>query len=217
MSGGDRMIDPSQRARPAAFQAQEDFARARRGAFLEAIAAFVLRRPNELLSSDEVRQQLPLKGQVYRGVRAIPVDQIIGSVDRYEDFNRHFLPTQTHTQARWENVDRAALAEISLPPIQVYQIGGAYFVADGNHRVSVAKERGLRFVDAVVVELATPVPLSSTTDQRELLCLAEYARFLEQTNLDKLRPGADIDFSTLGRYDVLIEHITAHRWYMGVA
>src|SRR6476620_6419145 len=149
------MIDPSRQPKPIAFQAQEDFARARRKVFLESVGAFLTRRPNELLSFQTVREQLPIRSQAYRGVRAIPVDQIIGSVDRYEDFNRHFLPTQTHTQARWENVDRAALAEISLPPIQVYQIGGAYFVADGNHRVSVAKERGLRFVDAVIVELAT--------------------------------------------------------------
>ena len=209
------MINPSH-LKPVAFQAQEDFARARRKASLEEVAAFLLRRPNELLSFEQVRRQLPIKSQVYRGVQAIPIDKIIGSLDRYEDFNRNFLPTQTHTQSRWENVDRAARSDISLPPIQVYRIGDVYFVADGNHRVSVARERGMIFIDAQVVELETRLPLTLVTDQHGLLCLAERARFLEQTNLDKLRPGAPIRFSTLGRYDVLIEHITAHRWYMGV-
>ena len=110
----------------------------------------------------------------------------------------------------------ATLTDIVLPPIEVYQIGDAYFVLDGNHRVSVAKEKGMTLIDARVVELHTTVPLGPGTDRTELLHLAECARFLEQTNLDKLRPGSCIEFSTLGRYDVLIEHISAHRWYMGI-
>lgn len=210
------MIEPSRQPKPIAFQAQEDFARARRKVFLDSVGAFLTRRPNELLSFETVREQLPIRSQAYRGVRAIPVARIIGSVDRYEDFNRHFLPTQTHTQARWENVDRAALGDISLPPIAVYQIGDAYFVLDGNHRVSVAREKGMVFIDAQIVELQTPLPLTPNTDVRELVRLAEYARFLEQTHLDTLRPEVCIRFTTLGRYDVLIEHISAHRWYMGV-
>ena len=32
----------------------------------------------------------------------------------------------------------------------------------------------------------------------------------------KLRPGVNITFTSLGRYDVLLEHISAHRWYMGI-
>jgi hypothetical protein len=211
------MIDPSRRAIPASFQAQEDYHRARRKVFLDEITSFLTRRPNELLSFQEVRERLPIQSQAYRGVRAIPVARIIGSVDRYEDFNRHFLPTQTHTQARWENVDQAVLTDIVLPPIQVYQIGETYFVLDGNHRVSVAKEKGMAFVDAQVVELQTKLPLRPNMDQRDLMRLAEYARFLEQTNLDTLRPGLAIEFTSLGRYDVLIEHISAHRWFMGIA
>src|SRR5690348_4466140 len=112
--GRSRMIDPSRRALPAAFQAQEDYQSARRKVFLDQVGAFLLRRPNELLSFQEVRERLPIKSQVYRGVRAIPVAKIVGSVDRYEDFNRHFLPTQTTTQARWENVDQAVLTDVVL-------------------------------------------------------------------------------------------------------
>lgn len=211
------MIDPgSSRSKPAGFQAQEDYTRARRRAFMDEISSFLTRRPNELISFQEVRERLPIKSQAYVGVRAIPVDKIIGSVDRYEDFNRRFLPTQTTTRSRWENVDVAAITDIMLPPVDVYQIGDTYFVMDGNHRVSVAKERGMAFIDARIVELHTKLPLSPNMDRREMLRLAEYARFLEQTNLDTLRPGSNITFTTLGRYDVLIEHISAHRWYMGI-
>jgi uncharacterized ParB-like nuclease family protein len=210
------MIDPSHRSKPPAFQAQEDFARARREAFLDEISSFLTRRPNELISFEEVRERLPIQSQTYAGIKAIPVSKIIGSLDRYEDFNRHFLPTQTFTRSRWESVDEATLTNIVLPPIDVCQIGDAYFVLDGNHRVSVAREKGMAFIDARVVELHSTVPLSAHTDRRELLRLAEYARFLERTNLDTLRPGVHIEFSSLGRYDVLIEHISAHRWYMGI-
>src|SRR3954452_2377879 len=115
------MINPRDRRVPSAFQAQEDFTRAHRKAFLDEVGSFLTRRPNELLSFQEVREKVPIKSQAYLGVRAIPLAKIIGSVDRYEDFNRHFLPRQTFTRSRWENVDRAALSDIELPPIEVYQ------------------------------------------------------------------------------------------------
>ena len=196
--------------------AREDFARARRRAFLSEITAFLGRRPNDLLSFEEVQKALPLQGQIYRGVRQVPVSAIQGSVDRYQDFDRNFLPTQAHTRPRWEAIDRANLAQETLPPIQVYQVGDVYFVKDGNHRVSVARSMGQEYIDAEVIELPITVPLTSEDDARDLLRLAEYARFLEQTKLDKLRPGVNIEFTALGRYDTLLEHISAHRWYMGI-
>ncbi|HUS15156.1 MAG TPA: DUF4032 domain-containing protein [Chloroflexia bacterium] len=196
--------------------AHEDFDRARRKAFLSEIGSFLGRRPNALLSFEEVQKALPMQGQIYRGVRQVPVVAIQGSVDRHHDFNRNFLPTQTHTRDRWEAIDRAAHAQETLPPIQLYQVGDVYFVKDGNHRVSVARERGQEEIDAEVIECPINVPLTANSNPRDLIRLAEYARFLEQTKLDKLRPGAHIEFTSLGRYDTLLEHISAHRWYMGI-
>jgi hypothetical protein len=84
----------------------------------------------------------------------------------------------------------------------------------------VARERGVEYIDAEVIEMRTRVPLRSSlqtrTSPQDLLMLGEYARFLEHTELDRLRPGVDIQFSALGRYDQLLEHISAHRWYMGI-
>ncbi len=140
----------------------------------------------------------------------------MGSVDRYHDFDRAFLPTQTRTRPRWESVDRAALTDVILPPVQLYKVGEVYFVKDGNHRVSVAKEKGAGYIDAEVIELVTSVPLTPDTNPSDLIMMGEYAYFLEKTNLDKLRPGVNITFTSLGRYDVLLEHISAHRWYMGI-
>jgi len=196
--------------------ARADFQRARRKAFLNNLMAGISRKPTWLLSFDEVQKMLPLQGQHYRGHQEVPVSSIVGSVDRYHDFNRGFLPTQTHTRPRWESIDRATLTDVALPPVQLYKVGDVYFVKDGNHRVSVAKEKGAEFIDAEVIELPINVPLLPDTDPRDLLRLGEYARFLEQTKLDVLRPGAHIEFTSLGRYDVLLEHISAHRWYMGI-
>jgi hypothetical protein len=210
------MIDPSLRAKPVAFQAQEDFAHAHQQAFIDQISSFLTRSPNELLSFEAVRQQVPIQSQTYRGVQTIPVSSIVGSVGRYDDFNRNFFPRQTNTRSRWENVDKAVITNVSLPPIEVYKMGEVYFVKDGNHRVSVAREKGMQAIDAMVIELETKVPLTPGVKPQELLHMAEYARFLQETNLDKLCPGSCIEFTSLGRYDVLIEHISAHRWYMGI-
>jgi hypothetical protein len=199
-----------------AHMAQVDFQRARRRAFLNKLVAGISRRPGWLLSFDDVQKAIPLKGQRYRGFEQVPITAIVGSVDRYHDFDRGFLPTQSHTRPRWESVDRATLTDVILPPVQLYKIGEVYFVKDGNHRVSVAKGKGAEYIDAEVIELPISVPLSPDTDPRDLLRLGEYARFLEQTKLDVLRPGACIEFTSLGRYDVLLEHISAHRWYMGI-
>lgn len=196
--------------------AQADFERARRKAFLNDVVSNLQGKSNWLLSWEEVQKILPMQGQYYKGVQQVPVSSIVGSVDRYHDFDRKFMPTQRHTRPRWESVDRAALTDIILPAIQVYKVGEVYFVKDGNHRVSVAREKGMDFIDAEVIDCPTSVTLTTNTDPRDLIRLAEYARFLEQTKLDKLRENVCIEFTSLGRYDVLLEHISAHRWYMGI-
>lgn len=196
--------------------AHVDFDRARRRAFLNELSSIFSRKPNLLLSFDEVQRILPIKGQYHKGFQQVPISQIIGSVGRYNDFDRAFLPTQSFTRPRWESVDVAHLSDVELPPVQLYKVDTVYFVKDGNHRVSVAKERGVEFIDAEVIDCPTTVPVTNITDTQDLLRLAEYARFLEQTKLDKLCKNAFIKFTSLGRYDVLLEHISAHRWYMGI-
>jgi hypothetical protein len=196
--------------------ASNDFERARRKAFFNDMMSVFSGRPNWLLAFEEVRGALPFEGQMYKGMQEVQVSQIVGSVDRYYDFDRAFLPTQTKTRPRWESIDRAALRDVSLPPVQLYKVGDIYFVKDGNHRVSVARERGVEYIDAEVIEMRTRVPLRASTSPEDLLRLGEYSRFLEDTQLDRLRPGVDIQFSALGRYDQLLEHISAHRWYMGI-
>jgi len=197
-------------------KARADFGTARRKAFWNEIMSFLSGRPNRLLSWDEVRDKLGIRGQVYRGMQAVPVDKIIGSVGRYRDFDRVFLPTQDRTADRWRSIARAHYDDVSLPPVKLYKIGDAYFVLDGNHRVSVARERGVEFVDAEVIEAGTRVPVTADLDAGDLEIKGEYTRFLERTRLDELRPDQRIEFTIGGGYDRLLEHIAVHRYFMGL-
>jgi uncharacterized membrane protein YfbV (UPF0208 family) len=145
----------------------------------------------------------------------VPIGQIIGSAGRYQDFDRAFLPVQDRTRARWESIDIAHYADVILPPVELYKMGEVYFVKDGNHRVSVARERGQEYIDAYVIEIDIPVPLTPDMDVDGLIIQNERADFLEQTSLTKLRPEAQITTSVPGQYKRILEHIAVHRWYLG--
>lgn len=197
-------------------QTENDFNRARLKAFLAQVTAHITGRPNEPLSFEAVKRSLKTFGQSYRGIVTVPVDQIIGSATlRYNDFDRAFLPLQSRTKSRWRSIDRAYYEDVSLPPVQLYQVGEVYFVRDGHHRISVAHERGQSFIDAEVIQVQTRVPLSPDLTAADLEIVGEYADFIERTQIDKLRPDQTIRFSEPGGYARLIEHIAVHRYFMG--
>ncbi|MGB3306435.1 MAG: hypothetical protein WBA63_09650 [Thermomicrobiales bacterium] len=195
-------------------QLRNDFDRARQKAFLHDLVATATGRQNDLVPFHEIRKRLSPEGESYRGLQTVPISQIVGSMDRFQDFDRTFLPRKKHTQNRWKNVDRAFYQDVRLPPIQLYKVGDIYFVKDGNHRVSVARERGVEFIDAEVIEGHVRVPLSSRMSTAELLLQTEYAEFLRRTDLDKLQPDHDIRPTALGRYDEIWEQIEAHRGWL---
>jgi nucleotide-binding universal stress UspA family protein len=197
------------------FQAIQDFHSARRQAILEQMLARLTGRSAELLSYDEVRAKLKATGTEPRVLKEIPLDAIVGSVGRYSDFTRSFLPRSGDDETRWVRV-RAKMDELSgLPPIDVYQIGEAYFVRDGNHRVSVLRELGTSHVEAYVTEVQTKVPLTPDVQPDDLIVKAEYAQFLETTGLDKVRAEADLALSIPGQYGELLDQIEVYRYYLG--
>ena len=195
--------------------ARTDFEIALRKSYWRTVLSWLTQSTNELLPFDEVRKRLPLTGQHYLGLKEITTEDIVGSVGRYQDFDRAFLPRQTTTRARWMSIDEAHLRDVVLPPIEVYKIGSVYFVKDGNHRVSVARERGQHFLDAYVIEIDIPVPLDSNTNIDDLIRKQEYAGFISNTHITDLFPDVDIEFSIPGQYDKLLDHISVHRWYVG--
>jgi nucleotide-binding universal stress UspA family protein len=197
-------------------EAVVDFHRARRKAALQELFARLTGSSVDLLSYEEVRQKLQASSQRDKGVRDIPLDDIVGSVGRYTDFTRTFLPRQDDSMHRWARVKVASQSMEGLPPIEVYQIGDVYFVKDGNHRVSVAREVGASHVQAYVTEVQTEVPLESDLHPDDLILKAEYADFLRWSDLRSLLPDVELILTAPGRYEDLKEHINVHRYYMGI-
>lgn len=195
--------------------AKDDFDRAVGRAFWRKVISWLSGRSNDLLPFDSVRENMPIKGQHYLGLQQVELEKIIGSTGRYKDFDRAFLPTQTHTRDRWMNVDRARYDQINLPPVELYKIGDIYFVRDGNHRVSVAREWGQEFIDGYVTEIEIPVPLTADTKIDDLKIKQEHAFFLEKSGLSRTHPGVLYDTNLSGQYTKLLEHISFHHWALG--
>jgi hypothetical protein len=193
-----------------------DYRRARRKAFMRGVLSWFRRADNALLAFDEVRRGIHAQAQRDGGLREVNIDQIVGSVGRYRDFDRAFLPRQVQTRDRWESIDRAHLDHTELPPVDLYKIGETYFVKDGNHRVSVARERGQAFIDAHVIEVTAPAPVRSLEDLLDFIRDQDALAFYEKTHISELRPGARIELTLPGQYEKLLEHIATHQWYLGI-
>jgi nucleotide-binding universal stress UspA family protein len=196
--------------------AVQDFRSARQKATLSEIIARLTGSSTELLSYDEVRQKLRAQVGPASELKDIPIDAIIGSVNRYQDFSRGFFPGKNINEERWANIERANYASEGLPPVEVYQIDEAYFVSDGNHRVSVAKQLGSTHIQAYVTHVLTRVPLTPDVRPEDLILKSEYTDFLVHTNLDQVRPTADLSVTEPGQYQLLEEHIQVHSYYMGL-
>lgn len=211
------MFSPTtEKESPEFLLALNDFRRARRQADLKEMLARLTGKSADLLSYEEVRRKLRAFRTGRSMLKEIPLDAIIGSVGRYNDFTRDFLPKSDRDKDRWTRV-RVAMADWSgMPPIEVYQIGQAYFVLDGNHRVSAARQLGMTHIPAYVTEVKARVELTPDDQPDDLIIKAEYAEFLEHTHLDLLRPGANLIVTVPGQYRILEEHIETHRYFMGL-
>ena len=197
-------------------RSRADYNRARFMAFLNRVWSVVSGKPTNLLSYEDVKEKLHIGGPIYRGVETVPVDQIAGSLNRYHQFDRAFLPVQDETAERWQRVNRAFYEEIGLPPVVLYKVGQVYFVVDGHHRVSVARQQGQMFIEAEVRECATKVNITPNLKPEDLEILHTKVHFLERTNLDRLRPGANIKLTIPDGFSRMLEHIAVHRYFMGL-
>jgi nucleotide-binding universal stress UspA family protein len=196
--------------------AAEDFHRARRAADLEQVMARLTGKPDALLSYEDVRKKLHATVKHSEGVQDIPLDAIVGSVGRYTDFTRSFLPKNQEDVERWSRVFLATTGMTGVPPIEVYKVGSAYFVKDGHHRVSVARQLDAKYIQAHVIEVETKVPIDPDTDMEDLILKSEYADFLQRTKIDEQCPEADLQLTLPGQYEKLEEHIAVHRYFMGL-
>jgi hypothetical protein len=167
----------------------------------------------ELLPLPEVVRRLRQFEQHYVGIRTIPVDRIVGTVDRSRDFDRDFLPRRPEMEDRWRQVERA-FPDGNFPPITVFELDGSYFLVDGHHRVAIAKQRGTEFIDADVTQLQTKIPLPPDADIGQIIHAEQEAIFLEESGLDRSRPGVRIELTRPEGYVELLEIVRVHGYHL---
>ena len=133
----------------------ESFHRARARAGREKLWSRLRGRSTHLLCFNEVGDE-PEDGLEYRrDFSSVPLEDIVGSFERCADYTPGFMPLKDHDQTRWTRVEQAFVQSKPLPLIQVMKVGQAYFVIDGHHRVSVAKQLGLSHLEAEVLRADT--------------------------------------------------------------
>jgi len=193
-----------------------EFERARRRATWNRLLSFVTGRPTLLLPFELVRERLGAQRVGSERTEWIELDRIVGSVNRYREFDREYLPLRWRTGERWERVRDSLYETDEFPPIDLYDIGGAYYVVDGNHRVSVAKRLGHSKIRARVVSFVLDAPVGTPRGPADLILKAEHRAFLKRTELDRLRPNQRIECTRPVGYRVLLDHIDVHRYVRGV-
>ena len=200
-------------------RALEDFDAARFRAFTRSVGSILTRRARRLQSIEPVLEAAGLEGRAYGGVQEVPLDRVVGSAappSKTGDFDPGFLPINRRMRDRWTRIYQTMVEGDELPPIDVYKVGDDYYVIDGHHRVSVARTLGRATINARVVEVKTRAPLGRKIDPAALLRAAEYAAFLETTQLHRTRPEARLECSRLGRYDEILKHILGHGYFLGL-
>jgi uncharacterized ParB-like nuclease family protein len=200
-------------------RAAEDFDSARFRAFRRSVRNALTGRANRLVDLDTVLDAAGAEGRSFGGIQEIPVDKIVGtaaSAAKAGDFDPGFLPATRRLRDRWTRVYTAMVEGGELPPIDVYRVGDGYYVIDGHHRVSVARSLDRPVINARVIDVQTRAPLGTNVNPEDLLKAAEYAQFLESTQLHRLRPEARLECSRLGRYDEIFKHILGHQYFLGL-
>ena len=191
--------------------AQAAFDRARRRAAFSQLIGRLRREPDDvriILPFDEVVSALGRAGERSLGLQVIPLDSIVGTVDRAREFDRGFRPTSPRVRERWERIAAAMRRGDPLPPIDVYRIGDLHFVKDGHHRVSVARALGLDTIEARVTEIDTAVPVAAGMRRSDLPLKSHERLFRERVPLP---PGmaAEIQLGDEWRYAALAEGVEA--------
>lgn len=200
-------------------RAIQDFDAARARAFRRSLTRILTGRASRLRSIEPMLRAAGFEGRSFGGEQEIPVDKIVGSAApdfKSGDFDPAFLPINRRMRERWTRIYQAMVEGDELPPIDVYKVDGNYYVIDGHHRVSVARNLGRPAINARVINVKTRAPVASEVDAEALLNAAEYAAFLDTTKLHRTRPQARLECSRLGRYDEILRHIVGHGYFMAM-
>jgi hypothetical protein len=201
----------------ASADAQDDFLRARRRLALSRLRRWLSREPGDvdhILPFEEVVTALGRLQERSAGLQIVPLDAIVGTVDRLKGFDRHFRPTTPQVRARWERIAAAMRRGEPMPPVDLYRVGEVYFVKDGHHRVSVARALGHHEIEARVTDVVTSVGAPRGLLLADLPLKSHERVFFERVPLpaharERVRPGDPWDYARLA------EGIEAWGWRYG--
>ena len=112
-------------------------------------AAFSGRNTKLAVFPEEAPEKSP--NRRFLGLQEIQVNEIIGTLSRQNDFDHKFRPLNKFLQERWVSAYLTLQGE-GWPPILVHKVEDRYYVEDGHHRVSMAHELGMTFIQAKVWE-----------------------------------------------------------------
>jgi hypothetical protein len=192
--------------------ASDAFDQARSREVLARLGRWVRRQPsdvNAILSFDEVVRAAGRVGERERGLRTIPLDAVVGTVDRDRGpFDRSFRPRSSDPRQRWVRLAASLQRGEAMEPISAYQVGDAYFVRDGHHRVSVARAAGLTTIQAIVTEVLTTTGASADLRLTDLPVKTHERYFLERVPLGP-QERARVVLDDPARYAPLAEGVEA--------
>jgi hypothetical protein len=191
--------------------AQHDFLRAHRRAALSRLAARLRGEPDDvgvILPYEEVIQALGFVSEHPVGMQVVPLELIVGTVDRGRDFDRRFRPTSRRVRSRWEQIAAAMRRGEPMPPVDLVRVGEIYFVRDGHHRVSVARALSRTDIDARVTEVVTRVGADRRITVADLPTKSHERVFFERVPLPE-EARAEIRLSDPWDYAVLAEAVEA--------
>lgn len=196
-------------------QAVQIFEQARRQAGMDQLTGRLTGRDTRLLPFEVIRRNLRQQSPLYQGIQHIPLDKIVGSAGRYNEMTRRFLPLTNSMKERWVNVTALAMTE-GWTPVDLYKLGDVYFVKDGNHRVSAARQLGYPSIEAHVWEFPAEAPINPNDKLDDILIRFSERDFMETTGLDQRYPDHGIHFTTAGRYSELLAQIEELRQKLAV-
>ncbi len=156
--------------------------------------------PLDIKSFSEVQKKEAAFDARDRGIRTVPMCRIVGSVGRYQDFDSRFRFKHSMPSERLQRITEAMREGRKIGPVKLYQIKDDYYVLDGNHRISAAKQLNH---DEILAQIFEFIPSENTLQN---LLYRERAEFSDRTRLPH-----EINLTEVSQYAYLLDQITEHR------
>lgn len=150
-----------------------------------------LRKKDNVKTFKELLKEENLSNKIFIGLKEVPLKNIKGSIEKFQDFDSDFNPKLDKAKTRWVSIYNEITSTGNIPPVTLYKVNNDYYVYDGNHRVSVAKYLNFLSIEAEVYEL-----FSTKNTEANKLNQTEFA-FKRETGLDNIFCSSSENYEVL--------------------